>query len=237
MQLARIGYDRAMLSVVLPTLNAAPFLPGALSALVPAVLCGLIKDVVVADGGSTDATFAIADAMGANVVPAPRGRGPQLVAGAKAARGEWLLFLHADTVLAPGWEEEVQRFLGTPNAAERAAVFRLAFDDFAPAARRIERLAERRARWLGLPYGDQGLLIHRSLYDCLGGYRPLALMEDVDLVRRIGRRRLVFLRTAALTSAARYQDSGYAARGARNLLCLSLFYLRVPSGVIARLYG
>ncbi|MCZ6590383.1 MAG: glycosyl transferase family 2, partial [Alphaproteobacteria bacterium] len=89
----------------------------------------------------------------------------------------------------------------------------------------------------GLPYGDQGLLLARELYDTLGGYRPLVLMEDVDLVRRLGRRRLVALPASARTSAERYRRSGYLVRSARNLLCLLLYRLGVPLPIVRRLYG
>jgi hypothetical protein len=90
---------------------------------------------------------------------------------------------------------------------------------------------------LALPYGDQGLLIHRSLYDRVGGYRPLPLMEDVDMVRRLGRRRVTVLDASAITSARRWRQDGWLRRSARNLLCLALFYAGVPAERIARLYG
>ena len=101
----------------------------------------------------------------------------------------------------------------------------------------LSSLANWRARKLGLPYGDQGLLISRGFYDALGGYRPLVLMEDVEFVRRIGRRRLVGLDAVALTSAARYRRGGYLARPLRNAACLGLYFLGLPPPLIARLYG
>ena len=101
----------------------------------------------------------------------------------------------------------------------------------------LERLVALRCAALRLPYGDQGLLISRRLYDEVGGYRPLGLMEDVDLVRRLGRRRTVMLRSPAITSADRFRRQGYLRRSARNLLCLTLYSLRVPTHVIGRLYG
>jgi hypothetical protein len=94
-----------------------------------------------------------------------------------------------------------------------------------------------RCRVLGLPYGDQGLLIHRDLLACAGGMRPLPLMEDVDLVRRLGRRRLVALPADAVTSAAKWQRQGYLRRSARNLMCLSLWFAGVPPRLIQRIYG
>lgn len=226
----------ARLSVVIPALNAAGNLPAALRAMEGGRRDGLVGEVVVVDGGSTDATARLAEGAGARVVRAPRGRGRQLAAGAAAARGDWLLFLHADTVLDAGWGAAVRAFMDAPGSAERAAAFRFALDDPDPRARRIERLARWRGRVLGLPYGDQGLLISRAFHDALGGFRPLPLMEDVDLVRRIGRRRLVELGAAALTSAARYRAGGWWLRPARNLAILALYVLGAPPALLKRLY-
>lgn len=220
-----------MLSIVIPTLDSAARLATTLAPLAAS------REIVVADGGSRDATAAIAVHHGARLLPAPLGRGPQLAAGARAARGDWLLFLHADTVLGAGWAEEAARFMAAPANAGRAAVFRFALDDATPAARRLERIVAWRCRALGLPFGDQGLLVSRALYDAVGGFRALRLMEDVDLIRRIGRARLVFLQTAACTSAARYRREGYWRRSARNLGCLSLYFLGVKPDLLLRLYG
>ena len=230
------GAAAASLSVVIPTLQAGGHLGRALEALIPAREAGFVAEVVVADGGSSDNTVALAQDWGARVIRVPLGRGGQLAEGAAAASGEWLLFLHADTVLARGWERAAAAFIASGEAA-KAAVFRFAIADEAPAARRLERLVAWRCRALGLPYGDQGLLIGREFYDRLGGFRPLELMEDVDIVRRIGRGRLVMLEAPAVTSAARYRGAGYVRRGARNLACLGLYFLGVPTSLIARLYG
>ncbi len=218
------------LSVIIPVLNAASALPGCIAAL-----DRLPGEVVVVDGGSTDGTADLAARLGALVVRSPRGRGRQMAAGVAAARGEWLLLLHADTVLAPGWAAAAYRFMATGPG--RAAYFRFALDATEPAARRLERLVAWRCRRLGLPYGDQGLLVSRSLLAELGGVRDLPLMEDVDLVRRIGRDRLVGLEVDALTSAARWRRDGWTVRSLRNLGCLGLYFLGVPPRLIARLYG
>jgi rSAM/selenodomain-associated transferase 2 len=220
-----------MLSVVIPTLNAAATLGATLAALAEGA-----PEIVVADGGSSDGTVALARGAGCRVVEAPRGRGSQLALGAAAARGDWLLFLHADTRPAPGWAEMARRFAADPANGERAAYFRFTLDDHSPAARRLEVMVAWRCRWLGLPYGDQGLLIAIAFYRALGGFRPLPLMEDVDMVRRIDRRRLVALDHPALTSAARYRN-GYIRRSARNLVCLSLYFAGMAPARIARLYG
>jgi len=225
-----------VLSIVIPTLNAATTLAETLDGFAPS------KgedgpEIIVVDGGSSDASCEIATSKGATVISAPRGRGGQLAAGAKAARGDWLLFIHADTVLSDDWRGEIEQFVANPENAVRAGVFRLALDDGAAAARRLEAMAAWRARVFGLPYGDQGLLIGREFYHSLGGFRPLPLMEDVDLARRIGRARFVHLGAKAHTSALRYRHSGYLRRSARNLTCLGLYFLGVKPQFLVRLYG
>jgi rSAM/selenodomain-associated transferase 2 len=222
------------LSIVVPTLDAAASLPATLASLAAGE--GAIGyEIIVADGGSSDATVAIGGAAG-RVVTAPRGRGSQLAAGAAAARGEWLLFLHADTRLGGGWGEEVRGFIADAAARDRWAAFRFALDDASPAARRLERMVEWRNRALGLPYGDQGLLVQRTTYARVGGFRPLPLMEDVDLVRRLGRARFALLTATATTSAVRYRRAGYLRRSAWNLVCLGLYFLGVPPRILAWLY-
>ncbi|MGH6803840.1 MAG: TIGR04283 family arsenosugar biosynthesis glycosyltransferase [Methyloceanibacter sp.] len=229
-----------MISVIIPTLNAERTLAPTLAALVPAVVEGIVQEAIVVDGGSTDETRAIAEAAGTQLIEAPRGRGSQLEAGASQARGDWLLFLHADTVLEPGWAEEAQSFMERVESGRRdlaAASFRFALDDDGLMPRFVEWLVDLRCQLLALPYGDQGLLISRNLYNRLGGFRPLPLMEDVDLVRRLKRRELVMLKSRAVTSEERYRREGYLARSLRNLGCILLYYLRVPPRVLARLYG
>ena len=199
-------------SVVISTLNAGHTLAATVAALETGPDHGIDTELVVVDGGSTDGTVEAARALGARAVRAKRGRGPQLRTGADHAEGPWLLFLHADTRLGPGWRRDAAGFARGARAAERAGWFRFALDDDAAPARRLERLVHWRSRRLGLPYGDQGLLIHRDFYQRLGGYPDIPLMEDVALVRRIGRARLVALPTPAVTSAARYRRDGYLGR-------------------------
>jgi rSAM/selenodomain-associated transferase 2 len=224
------------LSIVIPTLNAAAMLPAAIVQFDAAKARGLVAEIIVGDGGSRDDSVALAQTAGANVVRGPPGRGQQLALGAAAAQGDWLLFIHADTCLDPGWETAVTTFIAA-KGEDHAAAFAFALDDDAPAARRLERIVGWRCRRLALPYGDQGLLISRKLYDRLGGFSPVPLMEDVDLVRRIGRRRLSILDHRAVTSAARYRRDGYLRRSLGNLGCLSLYFAGVPPRLIARLYG
>lgn len=218
----------------MPTLDAAPHLRRSLAPLAAAVVDGVVRELIITDGGSADETLAIAEAVGAHIVHGPRGRGRQLAAGAAAARAPWLLFLHADTALEEGWSGEAARFIA--GDAMRAAAFRFAFDDDSPAARRAAWWVGVRCSLMALPYGDQGLLISRALYDALGGYRDLPLMEDVDIVRRIGRRRLKMLRSRAVTSADKYRRDGYGRRARRNLFLLARYLMGADPADLARAY-
>ena len=223
------------ISVVIPTFNAARGLSATLAALEPARET-LPHEIIVVDGGSTDGTPDLARTAGAWVLTAPRGRGQQLGAGIAAARAGWLLLLHADTRLDPGWREAaLEHMRDHPGAA---GYFRFALDSPDPHARRLERLVAWRCRVLGLPYGDQGLLIHRDTLAAVGGVRALPLMEDVDLIRRLRSRRssIRLLDARAVTSAGKWERDGWYRRSARNLLCLSLWFLGVPPSRIARLY-
>jgi rSAM/selenodomain-associated transferase 2 len=229
-----------MISVIIPALNAEARLAQTLAALVPAAVEGLVREVIVVDGGSTDRTTQIVEEAGAAVLRRSGGRGYQQLVGAGRARFSWLLFLHGDTVLEAGWEREAISFMERVDGGQRlpaAAAFRFALDDLGPCPRLLERLVAVRCALLRLPYGDQGLLIPKRLYGEIGGHNPMPLMEDVDIVRRLGRRRTVMLQARAVTSAVRYQRNGYLRRSARNALCLSLYFLGVRPHVIKRLYS
>src|SRR6266436_1614567 len=136
--------ERTSISVVIPTLDAALGLSVFLPILARSPLVG---EMVVSDGGSCDGGRRVAAKFGARVVTGRRGRGPQLAAGAEAATGNWLLFMHADCQPGPGWEAAIAAFLSRPDAGECAGYFTLALDDDAPAARRLERIVGWRCRW------------------------------------------------------------------------------------------
>ena len=232
--LKRGGVGRAPISVVVPTLNAATALGPCLEALAAGLSAGLIRELILADGGSDDDIVALADAVGARLVESEPGRGTQLAAGASESEGEWLLFLHADTVLEDGWVEAARRHMLEHPA--KAAYFRLRYDATGVGSRIVSAWANCRSWLLALPYGDQGLLISRTLYRAVGGYREVPLMEDVGIIRSVGRRRMRRLDSLAMTDFERYRREGWALRGSRNLICITLYFAGVSPERLARLY-
>lgn len=222
-----------MLSIIIPTYNTGNGLLKTIESLVPPPYA---REIIVVDGGSIDETLSLAHENNARVVHSDKGRGQQMKAGAEASIGDWLLFLHADTVLPTDWGRHVCAFITDDVKRQRAGYFTFALDDDHAQAKRLEKIVSWRCRLLGLPYGDQGLLISRDLYDEIGGFNDIPLMEDVDIVRRIGKNRLCQLSAAAVTSSIRYQKHGYVKRMMRNVTCLSLYFLGLSPQKIVKLY-
>lgn len=159
-------------------------------------------------------------------IEAPRGRARQMNAGAAVASGTWLLFLHADTRLPPDW----RRAIADADADPRVAIgcFRFALDSASPIARVLELGVRVRVALARLPYGDQALFVRRAVFERLGGYADVPIMEDVDLVRRARRLgRLRVSRLAAVTSARRWERDGWIRRTALHLRLIALYFAGV----------
>jgi glycosyltransferase involved in cell wall biosynthesis len=193
-----------MISVVIPTLNSERRLVPTLAALVPGSAEGMLREVLLADGGSRDATVEIADAAGCEFISGPEDEGARLKAAAASARGDWLLFLRAEGILDEGWTREVAAFIGTADRAgganDRVATFRLTIDGFGLAPRIVEAAVALRLAFMGRPRSDQGLLISKKFYRALGGHAPGANAQ-ASLLARIGRGRIVGLRTRVTVAA------------------------------------
>ena len=216
------------ISVIIPALNEGACLARTIQSV------SRDAEVIVVDGGSGDGTRAIAEAMGAALLSCPPSRGGQMGVGARNASGDWLLFLHADTWLEPGWAQAVRDL----DPAVAGGAFRLAIEAPGRAYRIIETAVALRSRFFKLPYGDQALFIRRSVYDRLGGMAPISLMEDVDLVRRLrGAGRLALLPLRAFTSARRWQRHGVFRATLRNWGLLALYATGVTPSRLARMYG
>jgi rSAM/selenodomain-associated transferase 2 len=223
-----------VIGVVIPTLDEAENLPGLLEDL---QRVAVPLDIVVADGGSLDDTLAVAERRGARAVVAPRGRGVQMNAGARAARGEWLFFVHADTrVPAPARRALLGAVVDDPDA--EVAVFRFAID-LPPAGKRFIEVGQAlRQALYGLPYGDQGLLVRRELFFAVGGFPEIPLLEDVALLRRLRRRSPVrVLPAAILTSGRRYRRGGVLRTWLRHTAIIALYFAGVAPRRLARWAG
>jgi glycosyltransferase involved in cell wall biosynthesis len=193
-----------MITVIVPTLNDAERLTKTLAPLVEGVAHGIIRQVIVADGGSTDDTRAIAEAAGCDVVVSEQGRGKQIRASVPASKGKFLFFLNPGVVLKPGWISETELFCHSLQSRAHAAAYKLALDDTSPEAKRTLFWMRLRARVTNLPLSDQGVLMSRFFYDGLGGYPDIPRLADVEFARRIGAKRWALFDTEAVTSADKF---------------------------------
>lgn len=206
----------------MPTLNAEDHLVRTLTSLVPGVVEGLIREVIIVDGGSDDSTIEIAESTGCKIIRTDAARGLQLWQGCRAAKGDWLLIMHSDSQLGDGWMDQVADHV--KNHATQAGYFHLKFDDPSLLVGLWAEMLAARARWLAMPSGDHGLLLSKALYDCAGGYKDQAAFEDVALAMSLGRARLRPMATSLTTNAGRFRAKGWAVglvtKGARFLLYL-----------------
>lgn len=217
-----------VLSVIIPTLNEAKLLPAAIAS---ATASGV--EIVVVDGGSKDETVQLAEGLGARVVRAARGRGRQLAAGAEAATGAVLLFLHADAVLPVGYQHEVCRAMADSRCTVGA--FRLRIGSRGLGLRLVEWGAGLRSRWLGIPYGDQAMFVRAADYRGVGGFSTLPMMEDLEFVwrlRRLGRVRT--LRSPVVVSPRSWRVHGVLRFTMWNVLFASAFLVGISPLRVAR---
>ena len=191
-------------------------------------------EIVVVDGGEDPEIVAAVGAHGrAMLRRSPPGRARQMNAGATGATGEWLLFLHADSTLPPGWLTAVASLGDLPVGGW----FRFALDDPAWQARVIERIVSWRVRYLRLPYGDQGVFVRRQIFEQLGGFQEMPLMEDVEFVRRLVRvGPMAELPLPLSTSSRRWRRDGWWRRSMKNLTLLTLYHIGVSPARLARWY-
>jgi uncharacterized protein len=218
---------RLSVSVVIPTLDEERCLGAAIQSV------SADAEVIVVDGGSSDATREVAGREGALILTAPRGRGRQLDEGARAASGDWLVFLHADTTLETGWAEALRAL--SPDVVGGA--FRFAVASPRGGFRIVERAVSLRVRLFALPYGDQGLFVRREVYARIGGFPHLPLMEDVAFVARLRRAGpLAFPAVRAFTSPRRWDRYGIVGTTLRNWSLLGLYAAGRSPERLARRY-
>lgn len=220
-------------SFVVPTLNEAARLPGLLDDL---SAVDLPAEVVVADGGSADGTVELArERPRVRVVAAERGRGTQMNAGARAAGGEWLCFLHADVRMDGAARRDLERAVRSRDVA--AATWRLAIDGSRPVYRVLEAGARLRHLLGGLAYGDQGLLVRREAFESVDGFPDEPLFEDVAIVRALRRRgELMRFPSALRVSPRRWEREGVLRGTLRNAMLISAYLAGAPPRRLARWY-
>lgn len=220
----------AKLSVIIPTLNEQEALPRTLEDL--GNIAGI--EVIISDGGSTDNTVDVCRGV-AKVISSVPGRGRQLNAGAAEASGDILLFLHADTILSENWNDKILSALSNKEVVGGA--FSLSIDSDRLSHKIISSAANIRSKITGVPYGDQGIFARRSIFEKIGGFKEIPIMEDVDLMRRLKKvGRVVLLRDKVKTSARRWEKEGVVYTTIRNWLLICLYYMGVPPDRLYRLY-
>ncbi len=220
-----------MVSIIVPALNEAAGIAETLTALQK--LEGE-KEILVVDGGSDDNTVDLARACDVNVVQSNRGRGLQLHTGALLARGSVLWFVHADTIPPAHALQEIQNSLSDPSVA--GGNFGLIFDGTTRAARQLTAIYPT-LRWLNLCYGDSGIFVRREVYEKIGGFRPFALFEDLDLLGRLRKAgRFVHLNCRITTSSRRFENKNFALVWTHWTALQVLYWGGVSPNLLARWY-
>ncbi|MDH3975598.1 MAG: TIGR04283 family arsenosugar biosynthesis glycosyltransferase [Deltaproteobacteria bacterium] len=220
-----------LISVVIPALNEE----GSIEATLEAAKNAATVEVIVADGGSSDNTAEICRSCGVRVINSPPGRGPQMNAGAKASKGDIILFLHADTLLPSGYDGTVRAALIDKNTV--GGTFSFALSRSSRVFSLITFMVNLRSKLMGLPYGDQAIFVRRSEFEKLGGFNPVPIMEDVAFIRalkKLGKIKIVD--DAVITSSRRWEKEGWLKTTVRNQVLLYLYLLGVSPERLYRFY-
>jgi rSAM/selenodomain-associated transferase 2 len=219
------------ISIIIPVLNEA----NTMSAVLARLLDARSVEVIVVDGGSRDETVAIAQSLGVKVITAAASRASQMNAGAAVATGEILLFLHADTYLPTQFETLVRQAL--QNAGTVAGAFELRIDAQLRGLRLVERMVNVRSRFLSMPYGDQAIFLKAAIFNKIGGFPDLPIMEDFELMRRLkSLGRITIVPAPVLTSGRRWQKLGVVKTTLINQLIIAGYFLGIPPTKLVRLY-
>jgi rSAM/selenodomain-associated transferase 2 len=222
-------------SVIVPMLNEERAIARTLEAIAAGVPVESIVEVIVVDGGSSDRSRDEARPRCGTLLVAQRGLARQMNAGAAAARGDALVFVHADTIVPPTFAGDIAAALADPAVV--GGRFDLRLDDGAPLPRLVGWLISVRSRLSHTGTGDQAIFVRREVFERLGGYRDIAICEDLDLARRLKRAgRVACLRSRVTTSARRWREHGMLATTMRMWFIRAAFLVGVSPARLAHLY-
>ena len=211
---------RAPISIVIPTLNSQNTVRKTLASLFEGIEAGIVRELIVVDGGSTDQTREIVEECGGKFISSAASRGYQLKKGVNLAKGDFIFVLHSDSVLETGWSEIVKKYFNK----DAGYYCKLSFDIIHPLASMTSTWANARSLIFNLPYGDQGLLIPRKLLMENGSYSPIPIMEDVELALRF-QGKLFRMPIVITTSSRKYRKNGWLRQGTKNIVRLLRFLL------------
>ena len=221
----------APISIIIPTLNSETDLRETLGALFEGIENNLIRELIISDGGSIDKTKLIASEVGAIFVKASCGRGLQINTGIDKSKGDWILILHADTILSSGWSVKLLQKIDKNFAYH----FKLKFRSKSLFARILEYWAHIRSKFLGLPYGDQGFLIHRDLLFNIEEFPKIPIMEDIALADRL-KGKIRPLDILAYTSAEKYHKNGWLRQSMVNFFIFTQYRLGKDPNQLFKFY-
>lgn len=223
--------SQTKISIIIPVLNEA----GIIAKTLNSTQTGQNIEIIVSDGGSVDSTAEIAAKAGAKVINSPKGRALQMNSGASQATGEILLFLHADTILSPGYDSMIRQALQQTSTV--AGAFELQIDGLDPGLRIIETAVNWRSRWLQMPYGDQAIFMPAKLFQQLGGFPEMPIMEDFAIIQKLqAKGKINIVQLPVLTSARRWQKKGILKTTIINQLVILGYFLGVPPARLADWY-
>ncbi|MBD2682242.1 MULTISPECIES: TIGR04283 family arsenosugar biosynthesis glycosyltransferase [Nostoc] len=223
--------DAAKISIIIPAINEA----GNIKEAIATTKNSINIEVIVVDGGSSDDTAAIAQSLGVKVISSSPGRAVQMNAGAVAASGEILLFLHADTRLPAGFDEMICTALQQPGTV--AGAFNLRIDASLLSLRWVEFGVKWRSHFCQMPYGDQAIFLSKAVFQEIGGFPELPIMEDFELMRRLKvKGRIAIISTPVVTSARRWLQKGVFKTTLVNQIVIIAYFLGVSPARIRRWY-
>ena len=218
-------------TVVIPTYNSEKTIENTLNSI-----CKYFNKIIIVDADSCDLTIQMSKKYNIKIIKSLKGRGPQLILGAEHAATDWIFFLHSDTIIKKNNIIDINQFITNTLNNNKAASFKIKFNTNNIWSNLLSKLVNIRSKYLKLPYGDQGLLISRSFYKNIGGYKNIPIMEDVEIIRAIGFRNIKILNSYIITDAARFENQGWIYRPMINLFCLTLYFLGFNINYINKIY-